>query len=345
MRRILRWLLTMLAIAGPVVFVCLMVSPKLVETLSIAMDNLVPVDAQVTSCTPHRNGRRAQTEIVCRFDYVHEGKQYTAESAAWRRDDPFLSSSGLAHVLAQQSALTTRTAYLRPRDPAAAMLTDPRWVTAPPLWLVLLAVFAASAFLIVRMDPSGLPHRRADLVPDPATGKLISISHQRRSRIRRRLLVQGLAALVAGGICVFGLSNRPANLVAKSAMRALQPVPAQLVDCGHRYIRAGRTGHDSLACDFVYTVAGQSYRGVAESLRFGLFPTNARMDAEVAALQAAPAVTAYVDPRYPGFAWAFISERVFITFTWGLFELQLVLIALVAGGVLVSTFVRWQRAT
>ena len=345
MKRITNWLLTMLAIAGPVVFLCMMVSPRFVETLSVAMDNLVPVDARVTSCTPHRNGHRAQTEIVCRFDYVHEGKPYTAESSAWSRDDPFLTSSGLAQVLAEQSALTNRTAYLRPRDPASALLTDPRWVTWPPLWLVLLAVFAASGFLIVRMDPSGLPHRRADLVLDPATGELISISRERRGRIRRRLVVQGLAALTAGGICVFGLSNQPANLVAKSAMQALQAVPAQLVDCGHRYIRAGRTGHDSLYCDFVYTVAGQTHRGVAESLRFGLFPTNARMDAEVAALQAAPAVTAYVDPRYPNFAWAFITERMFITFTWGLFELQLVLITLVAGGVLVSTFVRWQRAT
>lgn len=344
MRRIANWLLTMLAVAGPVVFVCLMVSPKLVETLSVAMDNLVPVDAQVTACTPHRNGRRAKTEIVCRFDYVYEGKPYTAESAAWSRDDPFLTSSGLAQALAQQSALTTRTAYLRPRDPASAMLTDPRWLALPPLWLVLLAVFAASGFLIVRMDPSDLPHRRADLVVDPVTGKLVSISHQRRSRIRRRLVIQGLAALLAGSICIFGLSNQPANVVAKLAMRALQPVPAQLVDCRHRYIRAGRTGHDGLECDFVYAFEGQTHRGVAESLRFGLFPTNARMDAEVAALQAAPAVTAYVDPRYPRFAWAFISEQMFITFTWGLFELQLVLIALVAGGVLVSTFVRWQRA-
>lgn len=343
MKRITRWLLTMLAIAGPVVFVCLMVSPKLVETLSVATENLVPVDAQVTSCTPWRDGRRAQTEIVCRFNYFLGGTQHTAEKTAWSRDDPFLTSSGLAQALAHQSAMTARTAYVRSRTPEAARLADPRWVTVPPLWLVLLALFAASAFLIVRMDPSDLPHRRADLVVDPVTGKLVSISHQRRSRIRRRLVVQGLAALVAGGICIFGLSNQPANLIAKSAMRALQPVPAQLVDCGHRYIRAGRTGHDGLECDFVYAFEGQTHRGVAESLRFGLFPTNARMDAEVAALQAAPAVTAYVDPRYPGFAWAFISEHVFIPFTWGLFELQLVLIALVAGGVLVSTFVRWQR--
>jgi hypothetical protein len=343
MKRITNWLLTTLAIAGPVVFVCLMVSPRLVETLSVAMEDLVPVDAQVMSCAPQRNGHRAQTEIVCRFNYVYEGTQHIAESAAWSRDDPFLTSSGLAQALAQQSALTTRTAYLRPRDPTSARLTDPRWVTVPPLWLVLLGVFAASAFLIIRVDPSNLPHRRADLVLDPATGKLISIAPQRRSRVRRRLVVQGLAALVAGGICVFGLSNQATNIVAKSAMRALQPIPAQLVDCGHRYIRAGRTGHDSLECDFIYAFAGQTHRGVAESLRFGLFPTNVRMDAEVATLQAAPAVTAYVDPRYPGFAWAFISGHMFIPFTWGLFELQLVLIALVAAGVLVSTFVRWQR--
>jgi hypothetical protein len=344
MKRIANWLLTMLAIAGPVVFLSLVLSPRLAETMSVATEDLVPVDAQVTSCIPQRNGRRARTEIVCRFDYAYEGTQHNTESTAWSRDDPFLTSTGLTQALAQQSASTTRTAYLRSRTPEEAELADPRWVTVPPLWLWLLALFAASAVLIVRADPSDLPHRRVDLALDPATGHLVPINHHRRDRIRRRLVVQGLAALLAGGICLYGLSNQPANLVAKSAMRALQPVSAQLVDCGHRYRRAGRSGHDSLDCDFVYAVAGQTYRGKAESLRFGLFPTDARMDAKVAALQAAPAVTAYVDPRYPGFAWAFLSEDVFIPFTWGLFELQLVLLMLVAGGVLVAAVVRWRRA-
>ncbi|QEI07515.1 DUF3592 domain-containing protein [Pigmentiphaga aceris] len=344
MRRVVRWLVTMLAIAGPVVFLCLMLSPRLMETMSIATDNLVPVEAQLTSCTPHRNGQRAQSEIICRFTFTYEGTQRSAESSAWSRDDPFLTSDGLVQALAQQSAQTTRTAYLRPRAPEAAALSDPRWVTTPPLWLLLLGLFGASMAVIVRADPSGLPHRRADLAPDPATGHLVSINHHRRDRIRRRLVIQAVAALLAGGICVFGLSNQPANTVAMLGMRALQPVPAQLVDCGHRYHRTGRSGYDSLECGFVYTVAGNSHRGVAESLRFGLIPTNARMDAEVAKLKAQPAVTAYVDPRYPNYAWAFLNENMFVLFSWGLFELQLLLVVLVMGGVIIAAAVRWQRA-
>lgn len=344
MRRITVSLLTMLALAGPVFFLCLVLSPRLADSMSVATEDRVPVDAQVRSCTPRRDGRHAQSAIVCRVDYVYDGTPFTADATAWDRDDPFLTSPALTQALAQQSASATRTAYLRPHAPGAPLLADPRWVTMPPLWLLLLALFAASAALIVRMDPSDVPHRRADLALDPATGRLMPINHHRRNRIRRRLAVQGAAALLIAGICIFGLSNQPANVVAKSAMRALQPVPAELVDCGHRYRRAGRTGHDSLDCDVVYAFAGHTYRGAAESLRFGLFATNARMDAQVAALLASPTVTAYVDPRHPEFAWAFLSDDVFLPFTWGLFELQLILFVLVAGGVVVAAIVRWRRA-
>jgi hypothetical protein len=80
MRHIARWLATMAAIAGPVIFISLVVSPRLAETMSIWGDNVVPVQAHVTSCTPHRDGRHRRTQIVCRFAYAYAGTNYVAQS-------------------------------------------------------------------------------------------------------------------------------------------------------------------------------------------------------------------------------------------------------------------------
>jgi hypothetical protein len=344
MRRIARWLLTMMAVAGPVIFICLVMSPRLEDKASSWVNNAVPVQARVTSCTPHRDGRRWQTEIICQFAYAYEGQNYVAESAGWSSQDPFLTSGEFERALAQQSGMTTRPAYTRSRNPSDAMLLDQRWVAMPPLWVWLLILFVALIFAMFRLDPSGIPYRRADLAPDPSTGDLVPINHHRRNRVRRRLAGQGLSALVAGGICLFGLSNQPANIVAKLGMTALRPQPARLVNCDHHYYRTGRSGHDQLDCDLVYRVDGRTYRGEADSLRFGLIPTDARMDAVVARLRSEPAVTAYVDRRYPSYAWAFISEDAFVPFTWGIFELELGFLLFVIAAVLTGSVVRWFRA-
>jgi hypothetical protein len=150
--------------------------------------------------------------------------------------------------------------------------------------------------------------------------------------------------MARGAAPLFGLSNRPANTVTGAAMTALQPVPARLVDRNHRYHHAGRGGYDRLGCDVVYAFAGQTHRGEAESLRFGLIPTDARMDAVVATLQDSPATTAHVDPRHPQCALAFLSHAAFVPFTWGLFELQLIVLTLVMAAVLIAAGVRWRRA-
>jgi hypothetical protein len=344
MRHIARRLATMAAIAGPVIFISLVVSPRLAETMSIWSDNVVPVQAHVASCTPHRDGRHRRTQIVCRFAYAYAGTNYVAQSAGWSSDDSFLTSAWLERALAGQSAMTERLANVRSRAPSAAILSDHRWVAMPPLWLWLLILFVTLILAMVRLDPSDIPHRRAELALAPSRGDLVPINRSRRDRIRRRLAGQGFAALVAGGICLFGLSNQPANSVAKLGMTSLRPQPGRLVNCGHRYYRTGRSGHDQLDCDFVYQVAGRFYRGEADSLRFGLIPTNARMDAVTARLRAQPAVTAYVDQRYPGYAWAFVSEDVFVPFTWGIFELELGVILLAMGAVLVASIIRWRRA-
>ncbi|WP_442681226.1 DUF3592 domain-containing protein [Sphingomonas sp. ASY06-1R] len=330
--------------AGPVVFLCLILSPKFAESVPFGTDDAVTVPASIASCTPRRNGTRKRSEVVCRFIYAVGGKRYAAEDVAWSRNDPFLTSARLDRVLADFRTHPARRARVSRDDPADAALMDERWVTPPPLWLCLLGLFILMAIAIVRLDPSDIPYRRADLAPDPATGYLEPINHHRRNLVRRRLAGQGLAALVAGGICLFGISNQPANVVAQLGMTSLRPVPARLVDCEHRYYRAGRTGHDQLNCDFRYRIGGRLYRGSAEAVRFGLIPTAARMDAEVARLQTQPQVTAYVDPRHPGYAWAFLRNDIFLPFSWGLFELQLCLLVLVSGGIIGASIVRGYRA-
>jgi hypothetical protein len=342
MRRAAGWFVTMIAIAGPVTFLCLILSPRLAETPFWSSDR-VTVRAQVTSCKPERDGLHKQSEIVCRFIYALGGRRYIGESKVWTSDDPFLTSARFERTLSQQAARTVRMAHVQRDEPSDAMLLDGRWVTMPPLWLWLVGLFAALLVTIIRLDPSDLPYHRADLAPDPATGYLEPINHRRRDRIRLRLAGQSLAILAAGAICLFGLSNGAANSVARLGMTALQPTPARLVDCEHRYHRSGRSGQDQLNCDFVYAAHGQRYRGSAESLHFGLFPTNARMDTEVARLRSRPFVTAYFDPRHPDYAWAFISEKAFVPFAWGLFELGLCLLVALAGAVLVANIVRAWR--
>lgn len=326
----------------------LTVSPAFGDLFTRLFENTVPVTAQLLACEPRRNGIGHSSEIRCRFRYSVDGQVLESEGRAWDSRSPFLTSRGLQQALDAQRAQPQRTAHVRTRQPSDVALDDPRWLAVPPLWVALLAVFIGLMALIVRLDPAGLPWRRADLAPDPETGHLEPVNHHHADRVRRRLVGQALAALGVVGLCLFGLSNQPANLVAKAAMTGLQAVPAQRVDCAH-HRRGGTRGHDQIECGFDYVVAGQLFRGQAESLDFRYFPRRARLDAEVARLNAGAttpgaAMTAYVDPRHPGYAWGFIRTDHFVKFTWGLFELQLGLIVAIGLVFVVVQGVRWRRA-
>ncbi|MET0184079.1 MAG: hypothetical protein ABW210_01345, partial [Achromobacter sp.] len=67
--------------------------------------------------------------------------------------------------------------------------------------------------------------------------------------------------------------------------------------------------------------------GQAESLDFRFFPTDVRMDAEVARKQGTQ-VLARVDPKHPGYARAFIDASWVLPYTWGPFELLLLVLLL-----------------
>lgn len=329
--------------AGFLLAVGLTFSPLFGNRLMRLFDDTVQVEARVQACEPVRDGIGHESLIRCRFAYVHDGQTHVAEGPAWRTQNPFLTLAGLQRELQAQSAQTVRMADVRARRPSVAALVDTRWLAMPPLWVWLFGLFVALVTVILRLDPSGMPWRRTELAPDPITGHLQPINANRTHRVRRRIAVQLGAGLLVMAICLFGLSNQPANLVAKASMTGLQPVQARLVDCDH-HRRGGYRGHDQIECAFVYEVGGQVLRGQAESLDFRYFPTGKRLDAQAALLQPGVATTAYVDPQHPGYAWAFISDDTFVKFTWGLFELELVVLIIVAGALIVMSMVRWRRS-
>lgn len=332
-----------IAILGYLAAIILTLSPWVGDALERRFDNLVPTPAQVISCAPARAGMNRETVVLCRFRYDYRGQTHLAEAPGWRSRNPFLTSAGLARVVETQSAMTRRTAYVRDRDPEQARLADRRPLAMPPLWVWLLALLIGLGVAAFRFDPSGLPYRRADLAPDPETGHLEPINNNRRDRVRRRVLFQGVAALVAMAICLFGLSNSPTLIVGKAGMTALRPTPARLVDCQHQR-HGGYRGNSQIDCAFEYQAGGQTLRGQAESLDFRLFPTRSRMDAAVAKIAERPAVTAYVDPRYPTYAWAAISTDTVVPFTWGLFSAELWFLVGLFGLGVVGSVVRWVRA-
>ena len=320
----------------------LILSPLFAERLSLLVDQPVRVEARIIACRPHRDGINHRSTIECRFRYRYGGAAYVAQSAAWDSDSPFLTSSDLKHALAKQSSRRTRVADVSRFDPHEARLVDDRLLVMPPLWLWLLGIFIALGVAAVRLDPSGMPYRRAELRPDPETGYLEPFDNKRRNRLRRRIALQILAGSMALVICLFGLSNQPHNIVAKFGMTTLRPTPAYLTGCAYRR-NGSPKGPDQIDCRFAYQAGGHLRTGQAESLRFGLFPTKARMRAEVASLPDGTAVTAYVDAQYPDYAWAFIREDMFVPFSWGIFELELWLISLVISVGLVASLFRWGR--
>ena len=339
MRAVRALLIWFVPACGFVAAFLLLLSPWVRDRLS--MDDTVRVQARVLPCAPHRDGIGHRSAIVCRFQYSHEGKAYEAESPAWDSQSPLLTSAGLARASERQAARVSRPADVPHRDPGRARLADERPLVMPPLWLWLLGLFIAMAVVAIRLDPSGIPYRRAELAPDPVTGHLMPIDTRRRDRLRRRIAGQCLAGGVSMAICLLGLSNQPADRIARAGMSALQPVPARLVGCAHRH-HGGNKGHHQIDCGFTYSAGGRKRTGQAESLDFRLFPTGARMDAEVARLPDGTPVVAYVDRRYPDYAWAPIRQGIFVPFTWGLFELQLwiVLLAIAAG--LIASVPRWR---
>jgi hypothetical protein len=301
---IVRWLIPG---AGLFLFVALPISPWVLEQMVVIGEHSVRVQAQVQSCELVRDGRHRQNAVFCTFRYDFEGKPYTATSAAWTSQNPFVTMQGLTRQLASESASTTRLIRVETRHPKNARIPDERILAMPELWVDLVMLIGAIAALAVRLEPGGRIYKRADLRVDPASGELVEINNDRRKRRLRAAALAGLAILLAMAACVYGLSNRLSNAAAMMALGRLQETPARLVDCGHRYYGSTK-GHDQLDCAFQYQVNGQTLRGQADSLDFRFVPTDARMDTQADRLEGKE-VRAYVDTARPAYAWAFLSDE------------------------------------
>lgn len=319
-----------LPIVGFVMTFGLVLSPAFVDQIGQVFDGALQAEARIQTCEPRRNGAAHETVIRCRFSFRHDGHDYVSEGTAWRSANPFLTTEGLHRELHSQLAQPKRVAFFQAARPSEAELTDTRWLAMPPLWVWLSALVVISLVVIVRFEPDSALWGRRGLAPAPNVDDLSPGNDSDIRRGHQRIVLQTIAATLVVGICMFSLSNQPANWAAKAFLTGLQPVSAQLADCSYRWVGT-RRGTYRIECAVNYIVGEQAFRTEAESLKFGFFPTQSRLEDQVDTFEPDTAVTVHVDPNYPTYAWAFVSTDMFVPFTWGLFEA--VLIALMVMGI------------
>jgi hypothetical protein len=314
-------------------------SPRFDSRMEERITSVKTVPAHVEHCELVRDGDRRENAVRCSFVYTFEGQQHNAASTAWRSNSPFTTSGDLARALAAQSRIEVRPAHVHHYAPDRASLIDDRWMTAPSVGTFFFLLFVACMWLFFALFPS--VHRRSDMVyrradfdstgeePDSSTGakpgrmQLVEApGFWIRSRMHRRLQVSALGC--AALLCLYCLTNRPGNLLHRAALTGLQPVAARLTGCTHAFHGQSK-GNDEINCGFQYVVDGKPYTGRAEAIDFRLFPTEARMDAQVLEAEQSPDRVAYVDPQHPTYALAYISNDWVVPYSWGIFE------ALVAG--------------
>lgn len=302
-------------------------SPWCAEHMDQWVTNSGVVGTRIHACELVRDGRHREQAIRCAFAYSYQNKVYAKTDTVWSSDSPFLTPTKLDRELTLQSAMSSRQVVFARYDPADSRISDERWLAMPGLWVWMAQLLVGLFALAIYLEPATTVYKRANLDYDPASGELVEINHSRRNR---QVALWGSVLVVLVLSCLYGLSNRIGNRAAQLGFSGLQNVSAQLVDCRHQYHGVSK-GHDQIECDFRYSWNGQALKGEADALDFRLFPTDARMDTQVAQLnQGTHTVVAHVDPRHPGYAWAFISNDWFVPTTWGIFELMLWMVLLMA---------------
>lgn len=278
--------------------------------------------ATVGDCELVRNGDAREHEVRCDAFYSFEGKAYTFKSRAWSSDSPFVTSAGLADALRAQSQIKARSVHVHRYAPERGELVDERWISAPPLGTLLGLLFIACIATYVASIKT--VYRRSEFTD---TG-----SYKQQGK---RVILQVAALSCAAVFCIYALMNRPTDVANRMALTGLQPVPAHLTECAHRFHGASR-GNDEINCKFQYVEQGATYTGRAEEMDFRLFPTYTRMDAEVNRIQQTPDRIAYVDPQHPTYAVAYINNDWFVPYSWGLFELVIAVILVVVIPVMIK---------
>lgn len=303
------------------------VSPIAFSRFATWADDPIRVSASIDSCAVVRDGVKREHAIRCLAHYTYANAAFHSPVTVWTSKSPFATPASLDRELQAQRGIKTRTVELFYRDKKMASTPDERWLATPSLGAFLVTILAGALGYALYRLPRTSMHRRADYVLDRTTDELVPINDRPRKAARHLWRLWTAIILLAMLVCLYGVSDRLSKTVSLLGFSSLESVPATLVDCEHRYYGT-RKGHNQIDCGFRYTWQGQTYRGQAESLDFRFFPTDARMDAEVARKQGTP-VQARIDPQHPGYAWAFIDASWVLPYTWG--PLELLLLGLLLG--------------
>lgn len=316
------------------------VSPIAFSRFATWADDPIQVPASIDSCTLVRDGTKRQHAIRCVAHYTYEDAAFASPVTVWTSQSPFATPASLDRELQAQRSVKTRTVELFYRDKSIAGTPDERWLATPGLGAFLVAALAGVLAYALYRQPRTSVHRRADYVLDPTTDELVPINNRARKAAGPHWRLWTAIILLAMLVCLYGVSDRLSKEVSLLGFASLENVPATLVDCEHRYYGT-RKGHNQINCGFRYAWQGQTYSGQAESLDFRFFPTDARMDAEVARKQGTP-VQARVDPKHPDYAWTFIDAAWVLPYTWG--PLELLLLGLLVGVLPIALVMRRRRS-
>jgi hypothetical protein len=336
LKKILGWIFPGL---GIFLFAALLVSPWFGERLDRMFEDTARTQAHIQSCQLLRHGNQREHAIQCAFSFEYNAKTYQTKDYAWSTQSAFATPGSLDRELKKQSARGSATVDFRPRHPQDAAIADERWLATPPLWAVIVALLGIFFAVLIHLEPSATVYRRADLVRDPATGELVEINSNRKTRATHLALGWICALGLAMLACLYGLSNWIGNDIATLGFSSLRKVPAQLMDCTHHF-HGSTKGHDQIECAFAYQWNGQPLKGEADAIDFRFIATDARMDEQVAQINQQKDVWAYVDPHHPEYAWAFISNDWFLPYSWGIFELMLLVMMLGVLPALLANFIK-----
>ncbi len=311
---------------GLLLIIALVLSPRAVDTIAQVIKPRTEVNAIPLNCRLLRDGHRRRDAISCDFVYRHAGQVYERPAVVWFSKSPFASPARLDAMLTR-AADRADSVWIDERRPGSPRVRDGRWLMPPTLWLWLGAGWIALVFVVLKAQTSASVHRRGDYRRDRAHDQLVPLNRSPAQRQRRYALLLGALALYTLAITAINVSQKLENDVQMLGMRSLTPVTATLQDCGLRYIGTTRGGHHQVRCNGLYRYDGVTYLRQADALNLALPTRRATRETFVDELQGAQ-VTAYVDPRHPGYARMPLNDDWLLPLSWSLLTILIALAAL-----------------
>ena len=321
----------------------MVVSPAAFAQFVHLMSGQALAEATSRDCVLVRDGSQRQHAVRCALRYRVHDQTYTRDALVWQTSSPFATAAGLHQALAQQQTIHLRSVSYPEKRPGIITVMDERLLAMPGTGVVLFALVAGLFALACWGVPSTRMHRREDYVRDPVSDRLVHVreradAHSHRVRLYASLWLTVIA--FAAFVSLYGISDRLQNEITRLGFTELRPQPVRLRDCASRYYGV-RKGHHQIECQFHYQANGEILVGEAESLDFRFFSTRSRRDAQVALLEGRE-VMAWVDPRYPTYAWASMERAWFVPYTFGLMEW--IYLVFLVGVAPIACVVLWRRA-